>query len=159
MSRKLNPITGTPLSPKQMNFVKSYIENGQNGTDAAKQSYNIKNDSVASSIATENLRKPDVQTQIKKMLKNKGLTVDYVGEKFKTIIDNATDDKRLANATVQDAIKSLQFIAKFNGMLDKNTTITKTTVKYDFSGKSRDEIRAEVGKMGDKFKEYVITVE
>ena len=51
------------LSEKQRNFIAEYISNGQNGTQAAIASYNVK-PCVAPSIASENLSKPNIRSQI-----------------------------------------------------------------------------------------------
>jgi len=52
------------LTKKQKGFVKDYVETG-NGTQSALKNYNVKDETVASSIATENLRKPLIQNAIK----------------------------------------------------------------------------------------------
>ncbi len=52
------------LTKKQRGFVKDYVKT-ENGTQSAMKHYNVKNETVASSIATENLRKPLIQEAIK----------------------------------------------------------------------------------------------
>lgn len=48
------------LRPKQKKFVDAYLETG-NGTEAViRANYTVKDRNVASSIASENLRKPDI---------------------------------------------------------------------------------------------------
>ena len=56
------------LRPKQKEFVKNYIANGGNATQAVKDSkYDVKNDNVAGSIGSENLTKPKIQEAIKSL--------------------------------------------------------------------------------------------
>ncbi len=51
------------LTKKQDKFVKEYLDTG-NGTQAALKAYDTKNENTASSIAWENLRKPEIQVAI-----------------------------------------------------------------------------------------------
>jgi hypothetical protein len=56
------------LTNKQKGFVKDYIANGGNGTEAALQNYKIKSKNkvdVAKSIASENLTKPYIADKVK----------------------------------------------------------------------------------------------
>ena len=49
------------LRKKQKEFVKNYLANGENGTQAVIESgYNVKNKRVATVIGSENLTKPDI---------------------------------------------------------------------------------------------------
>lgn len=56
-------MTGRPTKPrltrKQLGFVKDYVETG-NGTKAALRNYDVVDDNTAASIASENLRKPQI---------------------------------------------------------------------------------------------------
>lgn len=49
----------TKLTKKEKGFVKDYLETG-NGTLAAKNNYDVKNDNTAAAIASENLTKPKI---------------------------------------------------------------------------------------------------
>ena len=53
---------------KQKLFVDKYIET-KNGTKAAREVYNTKNDAVAWVIASENLRKPKIKSEIEHRIK------------------------------------------------------------------------------------------
>ncbi len=48
------------LTPKQRGFANDYLKTG-NGTTAVLNNYNVKTPEVAASIASENLRKPNVR--------------------------------------------------------------------------------------------------
>ncbi len=51
------------LTPKQEKFANEYIDTG-NGTHSALKAYDTEDEHVAASIASENLRKPDVRAYI-----------------------------------------------------------------------------------------------
>jgi phage terminase small subunit len=52
------------MTHKQKIFVKEYIDNKGNGTAAARQAYNVSTDNSAALIASENLRKPQIQSAL-----------------------------------------------------------------------------------------------
>lgn len=52
------------LTKKQKGFIKEYVKTG-NGTESAKNNYDIQKDNTAAAIAYENLRKPHIQNAIK----------------------------------------------------------------------------------------------
>lgn len=52
------------LTIKQAKFVKAYVDNDGNGTKAALQTYDVKNENSAHAIASENLQKPTIQEAI-----------------------------------------------------------------------------------------------
>jgi hypothetical protein len=61
------PITNRPLTRKQEAFVKHLVNNPKSSaTEAAAQSYNLNNRKVASVVAAENLRKPNIITELSK---------------------------------------------------------------------------------------------
>lgn len=84
------------LSKKQEGFVNDYIETG-NGTKAALNNYDVKNERVAASIACENLTKPYI--------------VDAIEEKKRSIAEQIPDDLlvqkhlELLNAEVKVRVK------------------------------------------------------
>lgn len=55
------------LTKKQRGFVKDYIKNGGNGTEAVLNNYDIKGknpEKIASALAVENLNKPSIELHI-----------------------------------------------------------------------------------------------
>lgn len=65
------------LTMKQKAFVKDVIET-QNPTEAVRRNYDVDNDNVATTIASENMRKPDIVTAIDRALVKANLTEDVV---------------------------------------------------------------------------------
>lgn len=64
---KQKPKTKIKLTRKQSKFVDEYVKTG-NGTQSANKAYDVKNNKVASVIATENLAKPSIQSAIEEAL-------------------------------------------------------------------------------------------
>jgi phage terminase small subunit len=62
------------LTPKQEAFIREYIKNGGNATQAAKKVYNCKNEGSARVIGWENLTKLNTQDLRKKLMEAHGLT-------------------------------------------------------------------------------------
>lgn len=64
------------LTRKQQGFVKDYIETG-NGTQSVMNNYDVKDETVASSISTENLRKPYIAEVIAEALSDDLLLTNH----------------------------------------------------------------------------------
>ncbi len=71
------------MTIKQRHFVKKYIGNGGNGTQAAIDVYNAKNYNTAHAIAAENLQKPTIQKKIREALEAAELTPESISEYLK----------------------------------------------------------------------------
>lgn len=73
-------MTETPkpkkLTIKQKKFVKAYIANDGNGTQAALQTYNTVDEKTAGVIAVENLAKPSIKEAIESALVKHEITMD-----------------------------------------------------------------------------------
>lgn len=70
------PAPNSKLTVKQTKFVKAYIENDGNGTQAALQSYNTVDEKTAGVIAVENLAKPSIASAIEEALQKHNITMD-----------------------------------------------------------------------------------
>lgn len=66
------------LTGKQLAFVKQYVKTNGNGTKAALASYNTDDQITAKAIASENLTKPYILTEIHKQFQRVGLSIDDV---------------------------------------------------------------------------------
>ena len=82
--------TGTPLTLKQTRFIKHFIESGD-ATKAAQKAY--PNAVSHNAIASENLSKPTVISEIERRLEAQGLDLDVV---LRTHKRNITQDKDLS---------------------------------------------------------------
>ena len=74
---------------KQKQFAKVYVATKGNGVKSALQTYNPKNYTTANAISTENLQKPLVQEEIRKVLEEKGLTIDHITTIHKRNLDQS----------------------------------------------------------------------
>ncbi len=61
-------------TPKQKAFAAEYSENGGNGVKAALEVYDTDDYSTANQIAVENLQKPIVQDELRRLLKEADVT-------------------------------------------------------------------------------------
>lgn len=102
------------LRPKQARFVRAYIDNGGNATQAAiTAGYNPK---TARQIAAENLTKPYIQEAIRELTeareKSSGITAEWVRQQIAQIAQNE-------GAKDQDRLKALDMLAKMLGLYEK----------------------------------------
>lgn len=107
------------LTIKQQRFVKEIVKSG-NGTQAALKAYNIKSDiHTAESMASENMRKPEIVQAINEVFKKEDMNVEWV----------LKGQKKLAEGNkVENNVKAKVFkdVGEFLGMYkDKgNTPVT-----------------------------------
>lgn len=100
------------MTLKQRLFVKKYIENNGNATQAVLDTYDVKNKHTAESIGSENLRKPEVQREIGLALESAGLSNDYISE----LLRDATTAGLGVKATNSDSLRGLDIILKLKGV-------------------------------------------
>lgn len=98
------------LTFKQKAFVKEYISNNGNGTQAVLKTYDVKNEEVARSIASENLTKPDVKETIQEILNRKGLGLEHISEEI-NVLANAS----VTNVSADVKLRSLDTLLKLHG--------------------------------------------
>lgn len=96
------------MTLKQKTFVKSYLQNGGNGTQAVLDSYSVKNRHVAESIAYENLRKPEVRRGIEIAMEANGLTDSYVSE----LLREATVSGIGQKASNSDSLRGIEMMLR-----------------------------------------------
>lgn len=128
-----------PLTRKQQAFVNTLLNNPKlSATQAVKQTYNVNNDNTASSIASENLRKPEIISKLQnynELVENTLITdvIEY----------NNSDDinqRKLANDTAR------YIHDKINGKARQLTEVTSTgvTLNIDLTTSIIDELPTEV---------------
>lgn len=97
-SQRDNPITRSKLTTKQANFVKEYVKNGGNGTQAVLNSYNTDDYNSAHSIACENLQKLTIVEQIHEAAARINLTPQKVLGRLSHVLEQ--DQRTVAAAQV-----------------------------------------------------------
>jgi len=83
------------LTPKQKVFTEEYVKNGGNGTKAALKAYDTTDISTASSIASENLTKPDIMAELLRTAERLGATREKVVSPVIDALDSQDLDMRL----------------------------------------------------------------
>lgn len=99
------------MTIKQKQFVKRYIENNGNGTQAAMDVYDAKNYNTAHAIAVENLQKPTIKREIEETMEAKGLTNEYISE----LLREATVAGLGQKATNSDSLRGIEMMLKVKG--------------------------------------------
>ncbi len=130
-----------PLTRKQQAFVNTLLNNPKlSATQAVKQTYNVNNDNTASSIASENLRKPEIISKLQNYneLVENTLITDVIQY-------NNSDDinqRKLANDTAR------YIHDKINGKARQITEVTSTgvTLNIDLTTSIIDELPTEVDR-------------
>jgi phage terminase small subunit len=102
------------LKPKQARFVREYIDNGGNATQAAiAAGYAEKN---ARGIGSENLTKPHIKEAIRELSeareKSSGITAEWVRQQIAQIAQKE-------EAKDQDRLKALDMLAKMLGLYER----------------------------------------
>ena len=144
------------LTKKQRGFVNDYVKD-ENGTKAVLNNYNVKDESVASSVSTENLRKPYIaeaieikRKSLKQALIDKGITEDYLVDKVEVLL-NAIDDRGKCDYTAID--KGLKHASSWYGVENpEDKPKSSNTYNFLFSA----ETQAEVKLIEDRIKAQLI---
>lgn len=102
------------LKPKQARFVRAYIDNGGNATQAAiTAGYNQRS---ARQIGAENITKPAIQEAIRELTEAKekasGITAEWVRQQIAQIAQKE-------EAKDQDRLKALDMLAKMLGLYER----------------------------------------
>ena len=119
-------LTGTPLNPKQKAFVQAYIQT-LNATESYKLAgYAITSNESAMTSACRLLSNVKVQVAIKSYFDSEDIklkmNVKYVLENLKDIIERCNTEEVDSRCLVS-AVKALEIVAKYNGMLDQTITV------------------------------------
>lgn len=133
----------TKLSLKQKLFVKEYLANKGNGTQAALKVYNTKNYNSAHSIASENLQKPAIQEEISKNLEDL-LSPAAKQKTVKEIADIAyTDDRKV----MTHKVKCLDLLSKIQELQTERIekTVKTLNINIDLSKLSSAELQKMIG--------------
>jgi phage terminase small subunit len=120
--------TEKKLTPKESAFVEHYVANGNNGTQAVLSSgYKCKDETVAASIAAENLRKPHIAEYLQKLQKPKQegrlATIEQRRDWLKRAIEGEIYDEHLNKdgevvavaPKLADRLKALDLLGRTHG--------------------------------------------
>ena len=128
------------LTLKQQIFVKEYINNGGNGTQAALKAYDSNNSHIAENIASENLGKPVIQETITEILTRKGITVDKISENVNSLA-SAKVEKVSADTKLKANIELLKL---YNAYPDKKSYQYSMSIKGNVKDLSYSEAKKQL---------------
>lgn len=155
------------LTRKQSKFVDIYAKTG-NGTKSALESYDVKNESVASSIASENLRKPEIQKAIQEYFPD-----DFLAEKHKELFDHVSlqyfvfskkmEDEEITQHMAQNGLTVVNIRESDKGkfayytIVDKEARKSAVDMAYKLKGSYapvKQDVKAEIvdGSLTDEEK-------
>jgi hypothetical protein len=80
------------LTGKQQVFIDAYLSNGFNATDAARQAGYEGNENTLSSVGYENLRKPEIASEVSSRLNESAMSANEVLERLSTIARGEVTD-------------------------------------------------------------------
>ena len=133
------------LTLKQRGFVKEYISNGGNGTQAALQIYNTDDPNEAKVIASQNLTKLNISERIEQSLLKNGLTTDQItgnlGHYANKLAENVS-----ADASIKANIELLKIMGAYPGSKHTNLNLS---LKGDINKMSYSEAKDTLKKLRD----------
>ena len=134
------------MTVKQRKFVKRYLENGGNGTQAALDAYNTDDPKVAKVIASKNLTLDNIKMEIELALERAGLSDEYISE----LLRDATTAGMGVKATNADSLRGIDMMLKLKGAYP--TAIQKSAhIRIDYRQqlmhKSTEELEEELRNM------------
>lgn len=151
------------LTQSQAEFVKAYINNGGNGTQAYKDAgYKYKNDAVAASQAARMLKSPKIARAIQKRIDQRNermqLEEDYELKKAMDILEKCMTNKKVTDFRgnpVKDKDGNPVYAFDSKGANQALTTICR------LRGKFRDklEMTQEVGDRANRILEILSKVD
>jgi phage terminase small subunit len=111
------------LTLKQNNFVKEYLRNGGNGTQAALKTYDTTDYMTAHDIASKNLQKPAIQNTIEEKLQSVGITVEESAREIKSLATSQVE-KVSADTKLKANIELLKLLNAYPGTKNTNLNLS-----------------------------------
>lgn len=144
------------LTPKQQKFtnivLKQIADTGEvNGTEAAAQTYPVKNRKTASAIGAENLNKPAIKEQIEIALNKQGLTPDLLLSNIGKIA-TAEPEKVTGETVLKSNIELLKLLGAYP---EKNGGKFSFTVKQNVQNFSFSEAKQKLSEFTSESSEFV----
>lgn len=88
----------------QKRFIKEYLKNGGNGTEAALKVYDAKSRTDAANIASQNLKKPTIKEAIEQALESQEVTPEAVAKVIKEGLGAKKLEWDMSNFTYKESI-------------------------------------------------------
>ncbi len=100
------------LTLKQTKFIKEYIGNGGNASQAVREAYPNVSESTVGVVGHENLNKPHISQEIRALLEAKGVTLDTLNEHLLKILES--DDLNVKNKGLRLAYEVIGVMSRTN---------------------------------------------
>jgi hypothetical protein len=136
-------------------LARHYLKTG-NKKESALKAYDIKPE-YAVNMANKVLSNPLVQSYMKKVLDEEGLSDSLIGRKFRKIIEAGTSPQALKAATVGNAIEALREVGKLKDLYPATKTqIDQRTAKLNLNlvSKSEDELMVMLDEVQEEIKNF-----
>lgn len=141
---------------KQKKFIKEYLENGGNGTQAALAVYDTKDPNIAKVIASENLTKPNIRESVIASLEAVGLSDVCISEMLRKATESGIGQK----ATNSDTLRGIELMLKLKGAFpDKKTAHLRFEVKEPSENKSVAELKEDLATIHEQIKQVLEDIE
>jgi hypothetical protein len=141
-------------------LARHYLKTG-NKKEAALKAYDVKPE-YALKMANNVLSNPMVQTYMKKVLDEEGLSDSLIGRKFRKIIEAGTTPGALKAATVGNALTALQEVSRLKDLYPATKTqIDQRTARLNLNlvGKSEEELMAMLDEVQGEIKDFRKVIE
>lgn len=139
-------------SLKQKLFAKKYVDTMGNAQQAALEVYDVKSKVNAGSVGKQNLLKPQVQEEIKKILIRKGINLDDMTLDLKDAIKLNLSEGKPSMAVGADLLK---FAYKLHDVIPGNKSLNLNYSKKEIINKDYDEIKNELVKLNEMTKKLI----
>jgi len=134
------------LTFKQKRFIQEYIKNKGNGEHAALRTYDTTNPDTARSIASENLTKPTVQEELKRLLASGNLQLENITSRLSQVIQSEPSK----GFSGSDVIQAINTGLKLHGVLVNRKQTTTLNIDANLSELSEHELRQLYSKKRDE---------
>lgn len=121
---------------KQRLFVKEYIKNNGNGTQAVLKVYDTTDPNTAKAISSENLTKPDVQEELKRAINKEELQLNTLTQELASVIHS----QPIKGYTGADKLEAIKTGLKLHGVLTERKVTTAYTINADLNKLSKYEL-------------------
>ena len=138
---------------KQNRFIKEYVTNGGNATQAALVTYETRNYSTAKAIGSENLTKPYIRREIDRLMKRENLSVTEALVTVREALD-AKDAKGKPNHRIR--LKAADMIFKLSDAYPKTTAAANPHQNSTYHSSSLTEVMDRVREEPAAIRRYVV---
>lgn len=141
------------LTPKQKLFVKKMVETKGNRTEAYLQSYDTKSRRNAKLGGAVLMKKPHIREAVNEALESKGMTLDWILEQDKQIIESGI---KYGKPSMSDARMTLESLKKlYNAYPEKINKNISLSVREEVEAKNTSEILESLKKLQDTTQKLV----